>query len=113
MTYSQQQMKGQATPVLWQETSTLSQRLKSLESGLHGTHWTIARQLDLVKAEEIALAQHLESSEAARLARDDYQNRAPGTKPFGMTRQGEADFNAKGKQITCQATWRLSLYFFG
>lgn len=52
----------------------LTQRLKALESGINGAHWTIARQLELVNTEEIALAQHSESTEAARLARQDYRN---------------------------------------
>lgn len=49
----------------------LSQRLKSLEAIARNTHWSVARQLKLVKADGLALTEDSESIEAARRAREE------------------------------------------
>ena len=49
----------------------LSQRVKALESTSRGHHWSIGRQMELVRTEGHSLSQEAEALNAARLAREE------------------------------------------
>ena len=62
----------------------LVQRAKSLEATLRGGHYSVSRQLELVNAEQVRIAEPAEQVEAARSARDEFRNRSIGNRPHGM-----------------------------
>ena len=115
--YAHQHLKGQASPVLWQEISTVAhvsdlilrrkiaaaldvlvQRAKALESTLKGGHYTVSRQLEL-GADPVAMTEAGESYEAARHAREDFRNKTVGPKPYGMGRKGDSEGKGRGKAV--------------
>ena len=108
--YCHQHLKPLASPVLWQEVNTVAQvsdlllrrkvagaldvlvqRAKSLEATLKGGHFTVSRQLELVGADQVAIAEAGENYEAARHAREDFRNKSMGSRPHGMGRKGDGD----------------------
>ena len=114
--YAHQHLQSLASPVLWQELLTVAQvtdlllrrkvanaldvlvqRAKSLEATLRGGHYSVSRQLELVNAEQVRIAEPAEQVEAARSARDEFRNRSIGNRPHGMTQRGEGDQQPKGK----------------
>ena len=93
--YAHQHLQALASPVLWQELVTVAQvsdlllrrkvataldalvqRAKSLEATLRGGHFSASRQLELVNAEQIRIAEPAEQVEAAKSARDEFRNRS-------------------------------------
>ena len=72
-------LKGQ----LGQSLDVASQRLKSLEMMAHGSHYTIAQQVELVAKEVTSLASIPEFKEAAKRAREDGKVRAESSRPYG------------------------------
>eukprot|EP00913_Durusdinium_trenchii_P017417 g16373.t1 len=59
----------------------LVQRAKSLEATLRGGHYSVSRQLELVNAERVRMAEPAEQMEAARSARDEFRNRSATPSP--------------------------------
>ena len=104
-------------PVLWQELATVSrrfrtcsfagrwraaldvlvQRAKSLEATLRGGHFSVSRQLELVNAEQVRIAEPAEQMEAAKSAREEFRNRSIGNRPHGMAQRGDGDHQPKGR----------------
>jgi len=75
----------------------MAQRLKSLESSARGSHWTVSRQLELVKSDGGTIAEEAESHEAAKRAREEEKLRAlTGRAPGG--RAAEANPTTKGNR---------------
>ena len=58
-----------------------SQRLKSLEGTSRGSHWSIGRQLELARSEQMSITDPTESLEAARRAREDERLKALTSRP--------------------------------
>ena len=78
----------------------LCQRLKSLESLGRGNHWSIGRQLELVKTEPTGLMEEQEARAAARLAREEQKLRDMVARPYyprGNDAQGSGGKGKKGK----------------
>ena len=75
----------------------LSQRLKSLESLSRGSHWTVARQLELVKSDLVTITGEEEGLQAARRAREEDKLRSAMTRPSG-NRSAEAGNAGEGKK---------------
>ena len=115
--YAHQHLQSLASPVLWQEFLTVAQvsdlllrrkvaaaldmlvqRAKSLEATLRGGHYSVSRQLELVNAERVRMAEPAEQMEAARSARDEFRNRSIGSRPHGLGQRTEAEgrWNAAG-----------------
>lgn len=113
--YIRQQLGGVMSPAMLQEALTLGQaldgllqgriagccdllcqRLKSLESTSRGAHWTVGRQMELVRGEATAMADEAETSEAFKRAREEEKMRSLVSKGAG----GKAGENAspKGKK---------------
>ena len=61
----------------------LSQRVKALGSTSRGHHWSIGRQMELVRAEAHSLSQDAEALNAARMAREEEKLRSLGSRPSG------------------------------
>ena len=59
----------------------LAQRLKALESSAKGGHWTVSRQLELIKMDAVSVAEDEEARQAARRAREDEKLRRMMTTP--------------------------------
>ena len=116
--YTHQHLKPLASPVLWQEMNTIAQasdliirrkiasaldilvqRAKSLEATLKGGHYTVSRQLELVGADQVAMAEAGENYEAAKHAREDFRNKSMGSKPHGMGRKGDTEGKSRGKAV--------------
>ena len=116
--YTHQHLKPLASPVLWQEMNTIAQasdliirrkiasaldilvqRAKSLEATLKGGHYTVSRQLELVGADPVAMAEAGENYEAAKHAREDFRNKSMGSKPRGMGRKGDNEGKNRGKAV--------------
>ena len=75
----------------------LTQRLKSLEHIARGSHWSIGRQLELIRADGLTITEEAESVEAAKRAREEErlrQSLSRGTGPRG----GESNYAGKGKK---------------
>ena len=62
----------------------LAQRVKALEQQVHGGHWTVARQLELVSADQAGLSQGSEGAEAAKMAREELRNRLASQRLQGL-----------------------------
>ena len=73
----------------------MAQRLKSLEASSRGSHWTMSRQLELVRSDGGTIAEEAESREAARRARQEEQLRSLTARPAGP-RNYEAGSAGKG-----------------
>lgn len=88
--YVRQNLTGHMSPAMMQEAVTiahaldgmlqgyaasscdiLSQRLKSLESTAKGAHWTVGRQLELVRSEGATMTDEAETMEAYRRAKEE------------------------------------------
>ena len=114
--YAYQHLQPLASPVLRQELATVSQvsdlllrrkvaaaldvlvqRAKSLEATLRGGHFSVSRQLELVNAEQVRIAEPAEQMEAAKSARDEFRNRSIGNRPHGMAQRGDGDHQPKGR----------------
>lgn len=84
----------------------LSQRLKALEALSRGAHWTVARQLELCRADQGGIAEESEALDAAKQAREEEKlrtmtNRAPGYKggdASGGGGKGKRGKDTKGSQ---------------
>ena len=68
----------------------MAQRLKSLEASSRGSHWTMSRQLELVRSDGGTIAEEAESREAARRARQEEQLRSLTARPAGPRNYEEA-----------------------
>ena len=114
--YAHQHLQSLASPVLWQELLTVAQvsdllvrrkvaaaldmlvqRAKSLEATLRGGHYSVSRQLELVNAERVRMAEPAEQMEAARSARDEFRNRSVGSRPYGLGQRAETEGQPKGR----------------
>ena len=78
----------------------LAQRLKSLESSSRGTHWSIGRQLELIRAEPQGITGEAEGLSAARAAREEERLRSTmGRSSTGRPSDfGSASKGKKGKE---------------
>jgi len=78
----------------------LAQRMKSLESSSRGCHWTVSRQMELVKSDGATMAEEGEAHDAARRAREEEKlraltSRSTSAKPFESG--GQAKGGKRGK----------------
>ena len=111
MQFTRQHLAGGMSPPMLQEAVTiaacldgllmgkaawaadvLAQRLKALESLSRGTHWTIARQLELIRSDPQSITGQGEGLDAAKAAREEEKLRNSLSKPSDL-RSG-----AKGKK---------------
>lgn len=74
----------------------LAQRAKSLEAHSRGAHWTVGRQLELIKLESSGIAESGESLNAARRAREEDKLKTMLSRP-GTGRAGDSPFPSGGK----------------
>lgn len=74
----------------------LSQRAKSLEAHSRGAHWSVGRQLELIKLESSGIAESGENLNAARRAREEDKLKTMLSRP-GTGRGGDAPFSGGGK----------------
>eukprot|EP00435_Cladocopium_sp_Y103_P029073 s976_g7.t1 len=81
-------LRGQ---VAW-TADILGQRLKSLESLSRGTHWKVARQLELINSEPQSITGETEGLNAARAAREEERLRS------SLSKGGESRQTSKGKK---------------
>eukprot|EP00435_Cladocopium_sp_Y103_P073962 s105_g46.t1 len=73
----------------------LAQRLKSLEASSRGAHWTMSRQLELIRSASGTMAEDAETYEAAKRAREEDRLRSLTSRPSGI-RGSESGGAAKG-----------------
>ena len=109
--YTRQQLSSNMSPPMLQEAVTvaacldglllgkvawtadiLAQRLKSLEALSRGTHWSIARQLELIKADMQTITGEEEGRDAARAARDEEKLKQ------SLSKGGDQRSSSKGKK---------------
>eukprot|EP00438_Fugacium_kawagutii_P033880 Skav219422 [mRNA] locus=scaffold571:219333:222977:- [translate_table: standard] len=62
----------------------LSQRLKSLESTARGTHWSVGRQMELVRSDPTSMSDETETLEALRRAKEEDKLRSLSSKEFAV-----------------------------
>ena len=112
--YARQCLTGHMSPPMTQETVTvaqcldmllqghvaaacdvLAQRMKSLEASARGTHWSVARQLELIRGEGTSMAEEAETLDAARRAREEEKLRSMTSRPPG-TRTSDVGTGGKG-----------------
>ena len=74
----------------------LCQRLKSLESLSRGNHWSVGRQLELIRLDQAGLTDEAEARAAAKQAREEERLRGLVKVPFGG-RPNEANQGNKGQ----------------
>jgi len=70
----------------------LAQRLKALESLSRGTHWTIARQLELIRSDPQSITGEGEGMDAAKAAKEEEKLRS------SLSRTGDLRSGIKGKK---------------
>ena len=75
----------------------LFQRLKALENVARGSHWSVGRQLELVRSDMAGLTNETEGLDAARRAKEEEKLRSVLTRPSGP-RSGDYVSNQKGKK---------------
>ena len=75
----------------------LFQRLKALENVSKGSHWSVGRQLELVRSDQSGLTNETEGLDAARRAREEERLRSVMTRPVGG-RPAEGTNAPKGKK---------------
>lgn len=75
----------------------LTQRLKSLERTARGTHWSVGRQMELVRAEPSSMADETETLDALRKAREEDKLRGL-TGKGSSAKGGDSTFTPKGKK---------------
>ena len=114
--FVRQHLGGTMSPPMLQEALTLStcldtllqgraastcdiiaQRLKALENVAQGHHWSIGRQLELVRSEPAGLTNETEGWDAARRAREEAKLKVTLVKNPGA-RGSEVSSGAKGKK---------------
>jgi len=114
--YARQCLMGHMSPPMAQEALTvaqtldmmlqghvagacdlMAQRLKSLESSSRGNHWTVSRQMELVRSDGGTMAEEAETVEAAKRAREEERLRSLTARPSG-TRSTEALGGGKGSR---------------
>ena len=112
--YVRQVLTSQMSPPMMQEAVTLgqaldylvqghiaatcdilSQRLKALEAGARGAHWTVSRQMELIKAEAVSIAEDEEARQAAKRAREEERLRGMVSRPQ-VPRGPDANSGGKG-----------------
>jgi hypothetical protein len=84
--------------VAW-TADVLSQRLKSLEALSCGTHWSVARQLELIRSDPMSITGEAEGLDAAKAARDEEklrQSMSKGGGPRGAPKGKKGGKEAKG-----------------
>lgn len=116
--YCRQSLIGNMAPAMAQEALTvcstldlllqgkvaaaadvLAQRAKSLESHSKGAHWSVGRQLELIKLEGGGIAESAESLDAARRAREEDKLRTMLNRPTGgRGNEGQGSGGGKGKK---------------
>ena len=74
----------------------LSQRLKALECLSRGSHWTVARQLEIVRTDGMQLSQDTETLEAARRAREEEKLKNLVNRNLAL-KMGDGDYSARGR----------------
>ena len=75
----------------------LAQRLKALENSARGGHWTVSRQHELIRADNMQLAEEEENLAAAKRAREEDRLRASLARPYGG-REAEGSGGYQGKR---------------
>ena len=117
--YARQCLMNQMSPPMAQETLTiaqgldlllqghvagacdlLAQRMKSLESSSKGCHWTVSRQMELIKSDGASMAEEGEAHDAAKRAREEEKLRAltsrtSGARPHEIGGQGKGGKRGK------------------
>lgn len=111
MQFTRQHLAGGMSPPMLQEAVTiaacldallmgkpawaadvLAQRLKALESLSRGTHWTIARQLELIRSDPQSITGEGEGMDAAKAAKEEEKLRS------SLSRTGDLRSGIKGKK---------------
>ena len=77
-----------------QALDLILQRVKSAESTLGGTHWSVSQKLELLPAEQTSLTDTAEMKEAHRLAQEESKTRYLASLPEGRQQTGQ---KGKGK----------------
>ena len=116
--FVRQQLAPNMSPAMLQEALTISccidnlllgkpatacdvlfQRLKALENVSKGSHWSVGRQLELVRSDQSGLTNETEGLDAARRAREEERLRSVMTRPAGgrPSDGGAAQKGKKGK----------------
>ena len=75
----------------------LCQRLKSLESLAKGNHWSVGRQLELVRLDQAGLTDEAEARQAARQAKEEERLKGLVQRPYTY-KGGEFSHGGKGKK---------------
>lgn len=75
----------------------LSERFKALDALGRGSHWSVARQMELVQAGQLGMAEETEGLEAARSAREEEKLKNLMTRPPGMRNNDYGGGSGKGK----------------
>jgi hypothetical protein len=86
-------VKGRVTQAL----DLVFQRIKSAESTLNGTHWTVSQKLELLPAEQATLTGVPEMKEAQKIAFEESKTRWMASLPEGRPSNGPKG-SGKGKQ---------------
>ena len=114
--YTRQCLTGHMSPSMSQEAVTVSQcldllaqgqpaaamdilaqRLKALESASKGSHWSVSRQLELVRADAMAIAEEEESRQAAKRAREEEKLRRMMQKTNERNQENQGGYKGKPK----------------
>ena len=74
----------------------LCQRLKSLESLAKGNHWSVGRQLELVRLDQVGLTDEAEARQAARQAKEEEKLKGLVQRPYNY-KGGDYGKGKKGK----------------
>lgn len=75
----------------------LCQRLKSLESLAKGNHWSVGRQLELVRLDQSGLTDEAEARQAARQAKEEERLKGLVQRPYNY-KGGDYPRGGKGKK---------------
>lgn len=77
----------------------VAQRIKSLESASRGSHWSVGRQMELVRMDTSGIAEDSEALAAARRAREEDKLKSLMSKPGGgKGAEGAPSYGGKGKK---------------
>eukprot|EP00438_Fugacium_kawagutii_P007854 Skav210119 [mRNA] locus=scaffold2194:148664:154054:+ [translate_table: standard] len=76
----------------------LSQRLKSLESSAKGAHYTVGRQMELVRMDHSGISADQESLDAAKRAREEEKLKSLTMRAPGAGKSYESNYGSKGKK---------------
>ena len=81
-----------------QAGDVLCQRLKALEAGASGTHWSITQKLEVAQADSSGIAQRLEMKNAQKENYEDHRTRVMNAGPGGKGKDEKGKGKGKGKE---------------